>query len=334
MKIIKFLGIFVVVVILFYIGLAVIAPSSLVVEESIVIEAEPSLVYPNVACFKNWEPWNPWDAMDSTNVNEFSEQLCGVGSWYSWKGEKTGEGRQEILDAEHEKYIKCELVFGMSPVPQTSEWFFQEVESGTKVTWNYIGTESSFLERPMNLLGKYFLTEVYRSGLDNLKNVVESMEPAASVDIKVNEVDFPNTNYLLISDEIHPSEIADYYTENFAEIMQYAAANGAEMAGNPSGIYFTWSDTLTKMAAAIPVDREVAGNDEIEFRNIAEGTALQVDHYGAYDAVGPAHYAIEDYANINGLQLQGFAIEKYVTDPGEEPDTAKWLTQIIYPLAN
>jgi effector-binding domain-containing protein len=334
MKVLKFAGIFLVILFLFYLALAFYAPTSLKIEESTIIDAEPEIVYPHVACFKNWEPWNPWDAMDSTNVNEFSEQLCGVGSWYAWKGEKTGTGRQEIVDAKSSEYIKCQLVFGMSPSPQISEWFFTDVEEGTKVTWNYIGTETPFFQRPMNLIGKYFLTEAYKSGLKNLKSVVESVDATAAFDIKIQRVKIPTTNYLVISGEIHPSEIADFYTENFAKILDYATAEGAEMSGYPSGFYYTWSDTLTKMAAAIPVNKKIAGNDEIEFRAIAEGDALQVDHYGAYDQTGSAHYAIEDYANENGLELMNITIEKYVTDPGEEPDTSEWLTEVVYPLAD
>jgi effector-binding domain-containing protein len=87
------------------------------------------------------------------------------------------------------------------------------------------------------------------------------------------------------------------------------------------------------MAAAIPVSKEVAGTDEIEFRVIPQGTALQIDHFGEYDGTGPAHYAIEDYANENGLKLSNLAIEAYVTDPAEELDTSKWLTQVIYPIS-
>ena len=106
------------------------------------------------------------------------------------------------------------------------------------------------------------------------------------------------------------------------------------MAGSPAGMYFSWTDTLTNMAAAIPIDKEVEGNEEIEYRVVKAGAALNVDHYGDYDAVGPAHYAIEDYANANGISLEGFAIETYVTDPEEEPDTSKWLTKITYPIVS
>ena len=333
MKFLKVLGVILVILVGVYAIAAFVAPSSLKVEKSIVIDATPSSVYPYVACFKNWEAWNPWDAMDTTNVNGFSEQACGVGSWYTWKGKQTGEGRQEILEELDNEYIRCELVFSMDTTPQTSEWFFEAVDGGTKVTWNFIGTETSFFNRPMNLIGKYFLEQAYMGGLASLKETVESMPVAEIETIEVLEVDFPATNYLLISGEVKPEDIAEYYTVNFAEILEYAASKGVEQAGAPCGFYFSWTDTLAKMAAAIPISGEIEGTDKIEFRTISAGKTLKVDHYGEYDATGPAHYAIEDHAAANGLNLTSIAIESYVTDPMDEPDTNKWLTQIIYPLS-
>lgn len=332
MKALKIIGIVLVVLLGLYVFVALVAPATLVVEKSTVINAPASTVYPHVACFKNWETWNPWDAMDTTNTNEFSEQSCGVGSWYSWKGDQTGEGRQDIVEARENEYIKCSLVFGMDPTPQTSEWTFVEGEEGTTVTWNFIGTEASFFSRPMNLMGEYFLSKAYESGLAALKEVAESSPaPEAEASIDIQEIGIEETKYLLITDEVEPMNIAMYFSENFPKMMGYAEENGASMAGSPTGIYFTWTDTLTKMAAAIPVEKEVAGNDEIEYRVIPAGNALRVDHYGNYDEVGPAHYAIEEYAKEKGYSLS-FAIETYVTDPEEEPDTSKWLTHITYPI--
>lgn len=335
MKALKIIGIILLVLVGAYLVAAFMAPSVLKVEKSIVVNVDPEQVYPHVACFKNWEPWNPWDAMDSTNVNDFSEEACGVGAWYSWKGQATGEGRQDILEARDNEYIRCGLVFGMDPTPQTSEWFFEATEEGTKVTWNYIGTETAFMSRPMNLMGAYFLGQAYTSGLAALKEVAEASPAEALAPVfDIQTIDLPATNYLLVSGDVKPEDIAMYYTENFGKIMGYLAAQGAEMAGHPTGLYFNWTDTLATMAAAIPVAGEVDGTDEIEFRQYAAGKALLIEHYGDYDEVGPAHYALEDHSNANGVKLVGFAIEEYVTDPEAEPDTSKWLTRIIYPIVS
>lgn len=333
MKAVKIIGVILLVLVGAYFVSALFAPSSLRVERSIVVNVSPEQVYPHVACFKNWEPWNPWDAMDPTNVNEYSEEACGVGSWYTWKGEKTGSGRQDIVEARENEYIKCSLVFSEDPTPQASEWFFEATEEGTKVTWNFIGSEAPFYMKPMNFLGEYFIGGSYESGLASLKKEAESNPIAMETAFDIKTIDLPVMNYLLISGDVKPQDIGLYYTENFARIMDYMESKGSEMAGYPTGLYFSWTDTLAKMAAAIPVATEVAGTKEIEFRNYPSCSALLIEHYGNYDEVGPAHNAIEEYCNTNGVNLAGFAIEEYVTDPEMEPDTSKWLTRIIYPIA-
>ncbi len=333
MKVLKVIGVILVVLIGLYLVAAIVAPAALVVERSTVINAPASQIYPHVVCFKNWEPWNPWDALDPSNKNEYSGEECGVGASYSWEGEQTQTGTQDIVEVIENEYIKTTLVFGGTPEPQVSEWFFEETEEGTKVTWNFIGTEVSFFNRVSNLIGDYFLGMAYENGLASLKEVAESTPVAEEPSYDIQTIDLPETHYLLISDEIHPREIGMYYAENFPKLMSYAEEQGTEMNGHHSGIYFTWSDTLTKMAAAIPVGKEVSGSEEIEYRPLGGGQALQIEYYGPYDGVGPAHYAIEDYSNENEVDLEGYAMEVYVTGHEEEPDTSKWYTKIIYPIA-
>ena len=47
---------------------------------------------------------------------------------------------------------------------------------------------------------------------------------------------------------------------------------------------------------------------------------------------------MDDYFKANGLEPSKLVMEEYVTDPGAEPDTSKWLTKIYYflegPLAS
>jgi effector-binding domain-containing protein len=86
------------------------------------------------------------------------------------------------------------------------------------------------------------------------------------------------------------------------------------------------------MSAAIPVASDVVGTKDMEFRVVAATRGLQIDYYGAYDKTEAAHYAMDDYLGANGLELVGAVREVYVTDPMSEPDTSKWLTQIIYPV--
>jgi effector-binding domain-containing protein len=102
-------------------------------------------------------------------------------------------------------------------------------------------------------------------------------------------------------------------------------------AGAPSGLYYVWDEAGQKadLAAGIPVNAaaQLEGVDLIE---LPAGKAVAVDYYGPYSGSGEAHYALDDYLNARCWKFKGPAIEEYITDPGTEPDTMKWLTRVIY----
>ncbi|NNE56058.1 MAG: AraC family transcriptional regulator, partial [Flavobacteriales bacterium] len=54
--------------------------------------------------------------------------------------------------------------------------------------------------------------------------------------------------------------------------------------------------------------------------------------YGPYEASGDVWMGMDRYIQCNGIEMNGAPFEMYVTDPMQEPDTAKWLTEIVYPV--
>jgi effector-binding domain-containing protein len=266
-------------------------------------------------------------------ANEYSENPCGLDAWNSWVGDNSGVGKQVILEVTPNEYIKTSLVFGGDSAVQIAEWFFEETDGVTKVTWNFIGSEVSFFKRPGNLIGEFFISSAYVSSLAALKEIAEAAPVVEESAYEIKEVELEEVKYLLVSGDVKPAEIEAFYGEKFALIMGYITDKKVEVVGHPSGLFYSWTDTLAKMSAAIPVASDVVGTKEIEFRIVEAGKALQIDFYGAYDQTEAAHYAIDDYMAAKGLEIAGAVREVYVTDPMSEPDTSKWLTQIIYPVA-
>ncbi|MCF8461387.1 MAG: GyrI-like domain-containing protein [Flavobacteriales bacterium] len=332
MKVLKIVGIVALILFGIYVIVAAVAPSSLVVEKSISVNAPASAVFNEVNCFDKWPAWSAWDAMDSTMANEYSENPCGLDAWNSWVGDNSGVGKQVILEVTPNEYIKTSLVFGDDPAVQTAEWFFEEVDGVTKVTWNFIGSEVSFFKRPGNLIGEYFVSSAYVASLAALKEVAEAAPEVEESAYEIKEVELEEVKYLLVSGDVKPADIGAFYGEKFGLIMGYLTDKKVEMGGHPSGLFYSWTDTLAKMSAAIPVASDVVGTKDMEFRVVAATRGLQIDYYGAYDKTEAAHYAMDDYLGANGLELVGAVREVYVTDPMSEPDTSKWLTQIIYPV--
>ena len=71
--------------------------------------------------------------------------------------------------------------------------------------------------------------------------------------------------------------------------------------------------------------------DLVRSRGLGDVYKRQV-HTGRLDGTGTAHEAMDDMMTAKGLHLRFAAVEEYVTDPAQEPDTSKWVTNICYPV--
>ena len=62
------------------------------------------------------------------------------------------------------------------------------------------------------------------------------------------------------------------------------------------------------------------------------GQLLKGVHFGDYKNLEESHEIMDRYLETNGYTLAGPKYEVYVTDPGVVTDTAKWQTEIYYPV--
>ena len=122
------------------------------------------------------------------------------------------------------------------------------------------------------------------------------------------------------------------FSQSFMKLGIYLASTGSEMAGQPFALYFgPWSEEKIILSACFPLSGKVKGDEEIDFVEIPAGDYLFMSHFGAYENLGDTHESIENYAAANNLQLGGFCIEQYISDPMSTADTADWRTDIMYP---
>ena len=55
-------------------------------------------------------------------------------------------------------------------------------------------------------------------------------------------------------------------------------------------------------------------------------------HFGAYEESMYLYTAMDEYIKEFKLEETGGPVEEYITDPISEPDTAKWQTNIYFPV--
>ncbi len=126
--------------------------------------------------------------------------------------------------------------------------------------------------------------------------------------------------------------LGEKFMELLPELHGILKKQSLQMSGAPFGMYHSFSPEKVDMEAGIPV----TGNPQPEGRmNVIQtygGKAVKTDFYGHYDNLKEGWDGIMAYVKENNLQGNGAPFEIYVTDPGSEPDSSKWLTEIYIPV--
>lgn len=174
MKVIKTLGVLLLVVIAIVMILMLILPTRQVVTKSIMINAKPADVYEYLARLNNFNKWAIWNnaTSDSTIRHNITGTDGTLGATSTWLGEEAGEGKIEITSLEINQEIEHAITFIRPDKRDAKSEFDLEPMAGnrTKVIWTFeIATP-----RPGNIFNLFSNLEVrmgdaFEEGLTNLK---------------------------------------------------------------------------------------------------------------------------------------------------------------------
>jgi effector-binding domain-containing protein len=166
--------------------------------------------------------------------------------------------------------------------------------------------------------------------LKKLTEVSKGIPEAKKYDIQ--PVNFPATRYAAIRQQIKWDDMPVFFRVHFPILYEACGKEGIT-AGTATGLYFSWDEKerQTDMAAALPVP-ETASLDHIivNMTDISASKAFALDYTGPYEKIREAYDAARDYFLANKLSQKFPVIEQYIKGPGNEPDTARWVTKIIF----
>ena len=144
---------------------------------------------------------------------------------------------------------------------------------------------------------------------------------------KIDEIPF-----LYMKSQTKPEGVSDALASMLVPVFQYATAQGIPFAGPPTARYVSFGPGLITIEAGMPVAGPAEGSEDIKLGSLVGGDVASTIHKGPYDSLNLGHEAIQTWMMENGEEAGGPPWEVYLTDPGEVPDPAEWLTEIIHPL--
>jgi AraC family transcriptional regulator len=123
--------------------------------------------------------------------------------------------------------------------------------------------------------------------------------------------------------------LGDVLAELFPKLCADASSRGVSVTGNPFTRYgASQADGTLEIEACLPI----ALAEGVESIYLQACRAATVSHFGPYDGLGDAHFALGEYVRQNQLETVGLCWEEYVTDPGAEPDPSRWQTLVCWPV--
>ena len=316
-----------------YLILCIVGPSKARIERSIDINASAEMVKAKIADLNFFhEKWSPWTEKDPSMKVTYTGETGQPGNKMAWESDKKEVGKGSMTY----NYSSGDTVmftlhfddYGDSKVYHT----VTPNANGSKVSW-VMESVTPFPMRAMMLFMNMdaMVGPDFEKGLTKLKSAMESMPAETAVHYDIEEKTWDAKTYYGVKGNMSFDKLAVFFGQSYGKIGEaMKKAKVTEMMSAPSAIYFSFDEKtmMTDVAAVmqVPNGTKMEGIEKFE---TPAGKVLHIAYYGAYDKSANAHYAMDAYMKEKGL-TQSLVLEEYVTDPMNEKDTAKWLTNIYY----
>lgn len=318
-----------------YLVLALVSPSTVKVERNITVENKAEAIRPLLSDLTLFhDKWSPWTEKDLNAEVKYSGTAGQVGHQMEWssKVKEVGTGTMQILSIKNDSIIQKFTFEGMGD--SKAYYILKENEGKTEVTWGML-MSAPFIFRPMMFFmnAEKMIGPDYEKGLLNLKSAAEELKQGSTTNFEIKEMEWPETYYAGTKFETVPFEkLQAFFSKNLPAISEALGKEKVEPASAPLAIY-NWYDEKkgeTNLSAAFRVAKGVQLKG-FEIHTFPATKVLLMAYYGDYSKIIDAHMALDTYLKEKGLK-SGPVFEEYVTDPMSEKDTAKWLTNIYYTL--
>ncbi len=335
MKVLKIIGIIILVIVIIGAGAIILGPSEVHMEREATIDAPVDVVFAEVNGFQTFDQFSAWSEIDTTTTFIIEGPATGVGASYSWESDNSdlGTGKIEIIESDQNMMVKSKMNFEGFPGEPTASWFLAEEDGKTIVTYTYDQNEISGIWKLFAYGTDGMLGPMYERTLEKLKARVES-RPTFSTNISVEEVSSITFAGKEVSSANDMAEISKVMGDAYSDIMAAITSNNLKMSeGYPLAVATSYSETELSMICGIPVTENSSLEEgDVNIMQSPEGSAIRALHFGDYALLEDTHEQINQYATYYGYEIDGYPWEIYVTDPSVETDTAKWVTEVYYPV--
>lgn len=314
-----------------YLILCIAGPSKIKIERSVDVNASVDLIKSKLIDYKFFhEVWSPWTEKDPNMKVSYFGETGKEGSAMSWESPKEEVGKGSMTyKYTHGDTVMESLHFDGNG-DATTYHVVKANGASTNVSWN-MENDVPFPARAIMLFMNVdkMVGPDFEKGLQKFKTAVEALA-TATPKYDVKELQWEAKTYFGKKEKLTFDKMSAFFGATYPKLFGDVMATKTQPVGSPKAIYFTFDEKtmVSDCAAVLEVAKgvEVKGWEKFE---TPASKVLLIEYYGAYDKSANAHYAMDAYMKEKGYTQQ-FVMEEYVTDPMNEKDTAKWLTNVFY----
>jgi effector-binding domain-containing protein len=151
--------------------------------------------------------------------------------------------------------------------------------------------------------------------------------------------------YVAIKASVTMRSIGEVLPPLAGEVFTWLDAHGAAAAGAP---FFKYNvidmERELEVEVGVPVAGAVAGDERVVSGVLPAGRYATLTHVGEYSGLYNATGRLLDWGKAKGLtwdmslgddgERWGARLEVYETDPESEPDPDRWVTRLVFRLAD
>lgn len=318
-----------------YFVLCFVGPKHIDININKKIDASASAIFSQFGDFRNFKNWGVWFQQDTAIDLKYSNPSSGKGAYYTWESKKSGNGKMVIMEQEINKSLQYDLIFlgGKEEMHSRVDVLLTPDGKSTNVNWKMKS------EKEIPLIFRAFMLIInmngsiqkdFEKGLDNLNEYLKKNPNSILANgFYINSENFSAQNFLGKRETVKFINIGSFFSTHLPALAQTAAAN---MIGVPCGLFWKYDmkNQITDMAAAVPVNNNVQGNDIYSIISIPDSKSYTLDYYGDYTKTEKAYMVLDSIIKMNGLSEPTTVLEQYITDPMVEKDTTNWLTKIHF----
>lgn len=163
-------------IILLLIVIGVILPSSYHVERSVTVNKPAKLIFPYL---NNIQKWPAWTSLNQNKDYSLEQQFYGpnqgIGSGMTYRGDKLGKGKIEIVDNELNDHVSYSLLINNRFQTQGNIQIIDISDSSSQVTISLDGDVGFHLpNRYIILMMDNIAGSLFQESLNHLKLIAES----------------------------------------------------------------------------------------------------------------------------------------------------------------